>query len=62
MIRIDRDKRTLKKLEQQSLPDLELRERSDLQQMIRTSSADFFAEMGEELLLIGEGSSSDLIC
>ena len=54
MLRMDRNKRTLKKLEQQSLPDLELRERSDLQQMIRTSSADFFAEMGEELLLIGE--------
>ena len=54
MLRMDRNKRTLKKLEQQSLPDLELRERSDLQQMIRTSSADFFAEMGEELLLVGE--------
>lgn len=54
MLRIDRTKRTLKKLDQQSLPDAELRERSDLQQMIRNSSADFFAEMGEKLLLIGE--------
>ncbi len=54
MLRIDREKRTLKKLDQQSLPDAELRERSDLQQMIRKSSADFFAEMGEKLLLIGE--------
>ena len=37
MLRMDRTQRTLKKLEQQSFPDLEIRERSDLQQMIRTS-------------------------
>ena len=54
MLRIDRDKRTLKKLDQQSMPDADLLERSDLQQMIRKSSSDFFAEMGEKLLLIGE--------
>lgn len=53
MLKIDRAGRTLTPLPQKGIPDAGLKERSDLQQMIRNSPEAFFREMGEELLLIG---------
>lgn len=54
MLRIDRNGKMLKRLEERTMGDAGLQERYDIQQMIRQSSEEFFAEMGEELLLIGE--------
>jgi hypothetical protein len=54
MLRIDRDKETLTPLEERRLREVGLQERYDIQQMIRQSPEEFFQEMGEELLLIGE--------
>lgn len=54
MLRIDRRAKALKRLEQRQLPQAGLKERYDVQQMIRNSPDEFFAEMGEALLLLGE--------
>ena len=54
MLRIDRTSKTLVHLNEESLPDAGLTERGDIQKMIRNSPGAFFAEMGEELLLVGE--------
>jgi hypothetical protein len=54
MLRIDRTARTFQVLEQRSLPEVGIRERSDLQQMIRATPDPFFRELGERLLLVGE--------
>ncbi|MFO7956075.1 MAG: hypothetical protein R6X33_03130 [Candidatus Brocadiia bacterium] len=54
MLRIDRDAKSLKRLEEKLSAEAGLLERSDIQRMIRNSPEAFFAEMGEELLLLGE--------
>jgi hypothetical protein len=54
MLRIDRRAKALKRLEQRQLPQANLTERYDIQQMIRNSPEEFFTEMGEKLLLLGE--------
>ena len=54
MLRVNRAKKELTKLEKRSLPDSGLTEPYDLQQMIRNSPGAFFEEMEETLLLIGE--------
>lgn len=54
MLHIDRHHKTLTLLEQRRLPEVGLKERTDLQAMIRHSADAFFAEIGEPLLLIGE--------
>jgi hypothetical protein len=54
MLRVNRAKKALVKLDKRSLPDSGLTEPYDLQQMIRNSPDAFFAEMEETLLLLGE--------
>jgi len=54
MLRVNRAKKELVKLDKRSLPDSGLTEPYDLQQMIRNSPDAFFAEMDETLFLIGE--------
>jgi hypothetical protein len=54
MLRVNRAKKELVKLDRRSLPELGLTEPYDLQQMIRNSPEAFFAEMEETLLLLGE--------
>jgi hypothetical protein len=54
MLRIDRAKRTLTRLGSKPLASAGILERNDLQQMIRNAPADFFAELGEQLLPLGE--------
>ncbi len=54
MLRIDRHARTLARLAPTPMAEAAMLERADLQRMIRNSSADFFAELGEELLAVGE--------
>lgn len=54
MLRIDRKTRKLQSLIAKTLPESGLTERGDLQSMIRNSPDAFFAEMGENLLLLGE--------
>jgi hypothetical protein len=54
MLRIDRAKHTMVRLGRTPFEAARILERSDLQQMIRNASADFFAELGERLLPLGE--------
>jgi len=54
MLRIDRAKRSLVRLEQKPFAEAGLLERTDLQQMIRNAPNEFFAELGEQLLPLGE--------
>jgi hypothetical protein len=54
MLRINRQNHALTRLTPKSIPDAGLRERADLQRMIRQSHEAFFQEMGEKLLLVGE--------
>jgi len=54
VLRVDRSDRALKRLDRLPLPEVGLKERHDIQQMIVQSPEEFFAEMGETLLLIGE--------
>lgn len=54
MLRIERNAKTLKALTRQPIPQAGLKERTDLQHMIRNNPEAFFEEMGEKLLLIGE--------
>lgn len=54
MLRIDRNQKSLTPMTNQSLGEAGLKERYDLQQLIRQNAQAFFTEMGETLLLIGE--------
>lgn len=54
MLRIDRTAKNLKRLDIKAIPEAGLKERDDIQQMIRNSPDAFFDELGERLLLIGE--------
>ncbi len=54
MLRIDRHARTLARLAPTPMAEAALLERADLQRMIRNSAADFFAELGEEMLAVAE--------
>lgn len=45
MLRIDRRSKEFKRLEQRQLPQAGLKERYDIQQMIRNTPDEFFAEM-----------------
>ena len=54
MLKIDRQNKFLSRLPTHRLKDLGLLERQDLQAMIRQSPEEFFKEIGETLLLIGE--------
>ena len=54
MLRIDRNQKSLTPMANQSLSDVGIKERYDLQQLIRQNGNAFFAEMGEKLLLVGE--------
>jgi hypothetical protein len=54
MLKVDRQARTLRRLENRAITEAGFRERDDLQRMIRSSPDAFFQEMGEKLLLIGE--------
>lgn len=54
MLRIDRAKGTMVRLGQKPLATAGILERSDLQQMIHNAPAEFFAELGEQLLPLGQ--------
>jgi RecB family endonuclease NucS len=54
MLRIDRAKRTMSRLGSTPLAAAGILERNDLQQMIRNTPAEFFAELGKQLLPLGE--------
>ena len=54
MLRIDRTVKSLRRLEIKDIPEAGLKERDDIQQMIRNSPDAFFDELGERLLLIAE--------
>ncbi len=54
MLKIDRSAKKFVRLSHNSLSEVELQERYDIQRMIRQSPAEFFAEIGEKLLLVGE--------
>jgi len=54
MLRIDRATKTFQPLDQRLLPEVGIRERSDLQQMIKATPEPFFRELGERLLLVVE--------
>jgi hypothetical protein len=54
MLRIDRTTKTFQPLDQRSFPDVGIRERTDLQQMIKATPEPFFREIGERLKLVGE--------
>jgi hypothetical protein len=53
MLKIDRENQSLAPLEQPTLSEASVRERYDLQEFICNSPDVFFAEMGQELFLIG---------
>jgi hypothetical protein len=54
MLKIDRSAKKFVRLSDNSLSKVDLQERYDIQRMIRQSPAEFFAEIGEKFLLIGE--------
>ena len=54
MLRIDRTKQSLVPMEVRTFGEAGMRERDDLQRLIRQNPDAFFKEMGEELLLVGE--------
>jgi hypothetical protein len=54
MLLVDKESKKLHRLQPKKLAEAGFLEREHLQQMIRTSPEDFFAEIGETLLLIGE--------
>src|SRR5262249_20393588 len=54
MLRIDRANRTMMRLGPKPLATAGILERNDLQQMIKNAPAEFFAELGEQLLPLGE--------
>src|SRR5581483_1422209 len=52
--RIDREQKRFSRLEQPSFTDVSIKERNDLQEFIVNSPAEFFAEVGQELFVIGK--------
>jgi hypothetical protein len=54
MLKIDRTGKKFVRLNKNTMTEENLKERYDLQRMIRQSPIEFFAELGEELLLINE--------
>jgi len=54
MLRLDKSTGALVRLADSSTQGAGLLERSDIQKMIRQNAGDFFKELGEDLLLIGE--------
>jgi hypothetical protein len=54
MLRVDKTGKSLHRLQPRKLAEAGFLERSDVQQMIRHNPEDFFNELGEKLLLIGE--------
>jgi hypothetical protein len=54
MLRIDRSAKKFIRLDRNSLTEAELKERYDIQQMIRQSPLEFSEEIGVPLLLVGE--------
>ena len=54
MLRIDRNQKSLTPMTNRSLGEVDLKERYDLQQLIRQNAEAFFTEMGETLLLAGQ--------
>jgi hypothetical protein len=54
MLRLDKIGKSLHRLQPKKLADAGFLERTHVQQMIRQNAGDFFAELGETLLLIGE--------
>ncbi|HCK89921.1 MAG TPA: hypothetical protein DHW54_01975 [Gemmatimonadetes bacterium] len=54
MLKVDRTKRILKRLDEPSLTEAQILERADLQEYIYNSSNDFFTEIGERVFIIGE--------
>ena len=54
MLRVEHTSKSLRPLQQKTLPEAGWRERDDLQHLIRNSPDEFFGEMGERLLLLGE--------
>jgi len=54
MLRIDRNQKSLTPMTNRSLGEVDLKERYDLQQLIRQNAEAFFTEMGETLLLVGQ--------
>ena len=53
MLKVDRSSRTFTRLEEPSLSDAQFLERADLQECIANSSSAFFAEIGEDVFVIG---------
>ena len=53
MLRIDRNSKNFTLLQTPTLAESSITERYDLQECIANSPAEFFAEMGEELFLVG---------
>ncbi len=54
MLRLDKGEKKLHRLEARKMADVGLLEYHDVQQMIRHSASDFFDELDEKLVLIGE--------
>jgi hypothetical protein len=54
MLRLNRDTKQLVRLPYKKMAEAGLLERADIQRMIRLSADEFFADLGEHLLLIGE--------
>jgi len=54
MLRIERQQRRFTRLEQPKLAEASITERYDLQEFIFNSPGDFFAEVGEDLFIIGK--------
>jgi hypothetical protein len=54
MLKVDRTNQTFRPLGEPSLRDAQFLERSDLQECIYNSSAEFFAEIGEDVFVVGK--------
>ncbi|MGB9103651.1 MAG: hypothetical protein WCC59_02735 [Terriglobales bacterium] len=54
MLRIEREQKRFTRLDQPSLVESSITERNDLQEFIYNAPAEFFAEVGQELFIIGK--------
>lgn len=54
MLRIDRENKKFTKLQKHGMSEAGITEKNDLQEMIKSAPGEFFQEMGEKLLLIGD--------
>jgi hypothetical protein len=54
MLKVDRTNQTFRPLDEPSLKDAQLLERSDLQECIYNSSVEFFTEIGEKVFVVGK--------